>query len=200
MSPSPFAALWGLLFYLKAASKKLHKNVRGARGGLLRFRLSSTVSLCPPRAQFPTEQPRWWGPGPSSWGWKSSLGRDISSRVQINWGEGVHEGDEMHRNRQVLGPGESGLPGGTWIPLPAHTPEAGCNTEWVMDKVRRRLVTRMWITCSGSSPSTETPFTSTSLSPAYNSPRQTGTQNRWVPNNSQKGRQPSQHYLTNSLT
>ena len=47
----------------------------------------------------------------------------------------------------------------------------------VMDK-ERRAVTRMWITCSGSSPSTETPFTSTSLSPAYNSPRQTGTQNK----------------------
>lgn len=29
----------------------------------------------------------------------------------------------------------------------------------------------MWITCSGSSPSTGTPFTSTNLSPAYSNPK-----------------------------
>lgn len=45
-------------------------------------------------------------------------------------------------------------------------------------KGQEETVTRMWITCSGSSPSTATPFTSTSLSPAYNKPRQPGTQNK----------------------
>lgn len=47
---------------------------------------------------------------------KEQLGKDISSRVQVNWGEGAGKGDEMHGNRQVLGPGESRLPTGTESP------------------------------------------------------------------------------------
>lgn len=39
-----------------------------------------------------------------------------------------------------------------------------------VENIQNRLNTRILITCSGSSPSTGTPFTSTSLSPAYNNP------------------------------
>lgn len=89
-----------------------------------------------------------------------------------------------HRNRQGQGPGQRKLPRGTKPSShnSAHTmswtgPVQPCIL-LSQEEGKEETVTRIWITCSGSNPSTETPFTSTNLSPAYNNPMQTGTQNK----------------------
>lgn len=159
----------------------------GSQGGLLRFRLSCAVSRCPPGLSFQRSNPGGEGPeqGPrqSSGGRKSSLGREVSQQGPDFWWW-WREGDGPHRNRQGQAPGERKLPGGA-KPCFHHSAHTVSWTGLVQPCIllsreggKEETVTRIWITCSGSNPSTETPFTSTNLSPAYNNPRQTGTQNK----------------------
>ena len=111
------------------------------------------------------------------------------------------------RDRQILGPGERKL--SRAIRLPSHYSEhtlhglAGpCSACLARshEEGQEGAVTRICTTCSGSSPSTATPFTSTSLSPAYNKPRQTGTQNKEGYKDTGRNRGTYPKTLTNLLT
>lgn len=96
-------------------------------------------------------------------------------------GKSLSEGERgwgvTYRNRLGLGPGERKCAEGGSPPHTQQTHQGLHDISVRHEEGQEETLTRMWITCSGSSPSTATPFTSTSLSPAYNKPRQPGTQN-----------------------
>ena len=74
---------------------------------MLRFRVSSEVSLCPPQAQFPTEVIRVMrdpgcGTGSLPEAERAAWEGNAPRRHQIFWGKG-REKYEVNRNRQGLG-------------------------------------------------------------------------------------------------
>jgi hypothetical protein len=152
------------------------KNAGGAKRDLT---LLHSPTL-PTQAQFPMahqtmRDPSWNRAGELMILWRRSLGSDVSQpgpELLVGGGRVKEEG--QWATWQLTRCGDLGTgshwEGPTWPSHTAHTMGLGILLSHEQ-KSKEKTVTRIWITCSGSSPSTETPFTSTSLSPAYSNPK-----------------------------